>query len=111
MASLRQIFGGASGCNFQEVGMDHLVKTVADDPNQYRVGASRNDNPKERIWNYDSSYDNCHVQFALTGSNNLREAENGLLQKLPASHPHNVQKQSNISAGKQGCVYAIAGKK
>ncbi|XP_063416943.1 uncharacterized protein LOC134699267 [Mytilus trossulus] len=112
MASQRQVYvGGASGCKSQEVGMDDLVQKVTDDPNRYRVGASSHDSPQERLWNYSSSYNNSDVLYARTGTNDLREAENRLLGALPANHPHNVQKQSNIPQGKQGCVYAIDRKK
>ncbi|VDI06337.1 Hypothetical predicted protein [Mytilus galloprovincialis] len=99
----------ASACETHEVGMDYLIQIVKDEPNRYRVGASSQDSPKERLWNYPQSYNNSKVKYART--NDLRGAENRLLDLLPTDHPHNVQKESNIPPGKQGCVYAIDRKK
>ena len=93
---------------FRKVTRDTLMNWLRKDPNRYEVGATFEDEMSPEALNDNPVYSFKYIYYAKTRSNSdIRAWENAALSLLPADHPYNDSKTSNMPEGAQGFLYIV----
>lgn len=104
---MANMIGGASNITKFPLLKMELMDKLRRNPCRYRVGVTIQP-VQARMWAYPSNYSNKKAYYAFTmGVACLKTWENEALSLLPANHPHNIQRTSNISPGSKGVLYII----
>lgn len=101
------VAGGTANITSTQVLKKTLIDKLKEDPCRYRVGVPIQ-TVQARMWSYPKQYSNKEVYHVMTRGNAcLKTWEDEVLSLLPANHPYNTQKISNIQLGSKGFLYII----